>query len=139
MTDVFTQEKRSEIMRKIGPKGSRPEKQLRSMVHRMGYRFRLHGQDLPGKPDIVLPKHHKVIFMNSCFFHGHRGCSRGQSRPSTNAEKWAVKIEGNRRRDIRDHRRLRRMGWDYLVVWQCEIKKGNEDRLRARIRKFLEE
>jgi DNA mismatch endonuclease, patch repair protein len=137
--DTFTPQKRSEIMRRIGPKGSVPERLLRSMVHRMGYRFRLHGRDLPGTPDIVLPKHHKVVFMNSCFFHGHTACNRGQSRPSTNAERWAAKIEGNRRRDIRDHRRLRKMGWDYLVIWQCEIKKGNEDRLESKIRRFLEE
>ncbi|MEW6366817.1 MAG: DNA mismatch endonuclease Vsr [Acidobacteriota bacterium] len=137
MPDVFDRQKRSEIMRKIGPKDSAPEMRVRSIVHRLGYRFRLHGRDLPGTPDIVLPGHRKVIFMHSCFFHGHRDCPRA-TIPATRSGFWEVKIEGNARRDRASRRRLRRLAWECLVIWQCEIRKGTEERLRAKIRRFLE-
>jgi DNA mismatch endonuclease (patch repair protein) len=137
MVDVFSRRKRSQIMRKIGPKDSAPERRIRSIVHGLGYRFRLHDCGLPGTPDIVLPRHRKVIFMHSCFFHGHRGCSRATT-PSTRRAFWERKIEGNARRDRASRRKLKRLGWGCLVVWQCEIRKGTEDRLRARIRRFLE-
>jgi len=137
MPDKFTAEERSSIMRKIGPKGSVPEKLLRSMVHRMGYRFRLHGRDLPGTPDIVLPRHGKVIFMHSCFFHGHEHCNRA-SIPETRREFWQRKIEGNAKRDQTNYRKLICLGWKYLVIWQCEIKKKTEERVREKIRNFLE-
>jgi DNA mismatch endonuclease (patch repair protein) len=137
MTDVFGPAKRSEIMRKIGPKDSEPERQIRSVVHRMGYRFRLHGRDLPGTPDIVLPRHRKVIFMHSCFFHSHKGCRRA-TIPETRSKFWQNKVEGNARRDQANCRKLKRLGWDALVIWQCEIKKSPEARLRTRMRQFLE-
>ena len=138
MPDVFTEQKRSHIMRKIGPKDSVPERFVRSMVHRLGYRFRLHRRDLPGTPDIVLPRHRKVIFMHSCFFHGHKRCKRA-SLPTTRRRFWQQKIEGNAKRDRSNYRKLKRLGWGYLVVWQCQIKKSNQDLLESRIREFLEE
>ena len=124
-------------MRKIGPQDSAPEKQLRSLVHRMGYRFRLHRRDLPGTPDIVLPRHHKVIFMHSCFFHGHKGCKRA-SLPATRTAFWRKKIEGNVARDKREYRELKQLGWKHLVVWQCELKKSTENRLCEKIQRFME-
>ena len=136
MTDVFSTRKRSQIMRKIGPKNSEPEKYLRSLIHRMGYRFRLHRKDLPGTPDIVLPRHHKVIFMHSCFFHGHKRCKRS-SLPATNRTFWKKKIEGNVERDKANYRKLKRLGWSHLVIWQCQIKKSTEAHLRQRIADFL--
>lgn len=137
MADSLTTQQRSELMGKIGPKHSKPEKAIRSIVHRMGYRFRLHRRDLPGTPDIVLPRLRKVIFMHSCFFHGHRRCKRA-SLPATRQEFWQRKIDGNAKRDRATCRKLRRLGWGCLVVWQCEVKKSNEDHLKAKIRKFLE-
>lgn len=137
MADLFQPHKRASIMRVIGPKNSGPEKHLRSIIHRMGYRFRLHGRDLPGTPDIVLPRHRKVIFMHSCFFHGHKGCRRA-TIPETRREFWLKKIEGNAKRDRESCRKLRQLGWDYLVIWQCQIKKSTEESLRRRILSFMD-
>lgn len=136
--DVFSPKKRSQIMRKIGPKDSEPEKAVRSMVHRMGYRFRLHRRDLPGTPDIVLPKLRKVIFMHSCFFHSHKGCKRA-TVPATRRTFWKNKIESNAKRDRANCRKLNLIGWGSLVIWQCEIKKSAEERLSKKIHRFLEE
>jgi len=137
MTDVFSKKRRSEIMRKIGPKNTAPEKRVRSLIHGMGYRFRLHRKDLPGRPDLVFPKYHKGIFVHGCFWHGgHRGCRRS-SIPGTNRAFWKKKIEGNMRRDRINYRKLKRLGWQYLVIWQCEIKKTREMRLKRQIGTFL--
>jgi DNA mismatch endonuclease (patch repair protein) len=137
MTDVFRVSKRSAIMQNIKSKDSVPERHVRSLVHRMGYRFRLHGRDLPGTPDIVLPRHRKVIFMHSCFFHGHKGCRRA-TIPETRREFWRQKIEDNAKRDHSNSRKLKRLRWECFVIWQCEIRKGTEEQLRSRIRGFLE-
>jgi DNA mismatch endonuclease (patch repair protein) len=87
----------------------------------MGYRFRLHPKNLPGKPDIVLPKHHKVIFVNGCFWHGHRGCNRA-GRPATNIEFWNRKLDRNLKRDETVQKELRVLGWKVLVVWECKTR-----------------
>lgn len=136
MTDIFSQKKRSQIMSRIGPKDSGPEKYIRSLLYSMGYRYRLHVKDLPGNPDIVLRQYQKVIFVNGCFWHGHKGCSRA-SLPSTNPEFWKEKISRNTRRDAKNYRKLKRLGWHYFVVWQCGIKKGSETKLRSKLSKFL--
>lgn len=102
-----------------------PEKAVRSCLHRLGYRFRLHIENLPGKPDIVLPKHKVLFFVHGCFWHGHEGCKRA-ARPSTNVDFWNDKIEGNVRRDEVVKRQLENMGWRVLVVWQCRIKRKGE-------------
>ena len=138
MADLFKPYERSAIMQNIKSKDSPPEKHLRSLVHQMGYRFRLHRRDLPGTPDIVLPRHRKVIFMHSCFFHGHKGCRR-DTMPATRREFWQNKIEGNAKRGKASYKKLKQQGWDYLVVWQCELKKINAYKLKAKIQIFMEQ
>ncbi len=136
MTDVFSPQKRSQIMRKIGPKDSSQERYVRSLVHSMGYRFRLHRKDLPGCPDLAFPKYRKVVFINGCFWHGHKNCKRAQL-PQTNRLFWDRKINGNVERDQKNYKKLQMNGWQYLVIWQCEIKKANEFLLSGKIKEFL--
>lgn len=112
-----------------------PELRVRRLLHAMGYRFRLHRKDLPGTPDVVLPRHRKIVLVHGCFWHGHDDCKRA-SRPVNNANTWAAKIEGNRRRDQRNLDALSALGWDVLVVWECEVRDAS--RLEARLRTFLE-
>ena len=100
----------------------------------MGYRFRLYRRDLPGKPDIVLPKYGAAIFVNGCFWHRHRGCKKA-SMPSTHVDFWNEKFRRNVERDKKNVRLLRRVGWRVLVVWECQTK--DEDRLRKKLEKFL--
>ncbi len=135
MTDVFTPEKRSRIMARVKGADTRPEMIVRRMVHRMGYRFRLHRKDLPGKPDLTLPKHRKVIFVHGCFWHGHPGCPRA-ARPTTNTDFWNRKLSGNIQRDKWNQKKLREQGWDVLTVWGCETK--DIDALAKKLRDFLE-
>jgi len=134
MADVFTPAKRSAIMARIKSENTKPEILVRKIVHSLGYRFRLHKKTLPGKPDLVFPRHQKVIFVHGCFWHGHAGCLRS-ALPSTRKEFWRTKILGNVARDIRVRRSLIRQGWRVLVVWQCQTK--NLDRLRKRLEQFL--
>lgn len=126
-------------MSRIRASNTKPEVALRSMLHRMGYRFRLHRRDLPGTPDIVLPKWKTVIFVNGCFWHGHV-CKRGKM-PKTRSDFWAGKVDANRRRDRRNLRRIRSLGWHALVVWECELKKPARlaERLKAKIDRTGEE
>lgn len=121
-------------MGRIKGRDTQPELIVRSMIHRMGYRFRLHRKDLPGKPDIVLPRHNKVIFIHGCFWHGHKGCSRA-ARPSSNTDFWEKKLDGNSKRDKKKIRDLQRLGWQALILWQCELKNLKE--VSARLRRFL--
>ena len=115
-------ELRSEIMRAVKSKDTGPEMIVRSMVHRLGFRFRLHSEDLPGKPDLVFPRLKKVIFVNGCFWHGH-GCVRGNRVPVHNHDYWVEKINRNRQRDQRVYDNLRKLGWSRKVVWECGLKK----------------
>lgn len=101
----------------------------------MGYRFRLHRKDLPGKPDLVFPKYKKALFVNGCFWHGH-SCPRGKL-PETNAEFWQKKITGNMERDKRNVEELKVLGWEVITIWQCEIKKKNIEHLKKKINNFL--
>lgn len=135
MTDVLTPEQRRRCMAAIGGKNTKPEMVVRSLVHRMGYRFRLHRRDLPGKPDLVFPGRKKVIFVHGCFWHRHPGC-RYATTPATRAEFWKAKLAGNRQRDLRVQRDLRYLGWDCSVVWGCEI--ADIKQLEERFRRFLE-
>ena len=114
---------------------TRPEMVVRSLLHRMGYRFRLHLKDIPGKPDIVLPRHHKVIFVHGCFWHGHKGCARA-ARPSSNREFCDKILSRNAERDKSNLKMLAGLGWKTLVVWQCELK--SLDVLSERLRCFIE-
>lgn len=120
MADVFTSKKRSEIMSRIGGKDTAPEVRVRRLLHALGFRFRLHRSDLPGKPDIVLPRHKKIILVHGCYWHGHPGCPRA-TLPTTNHEFWRAKIEGNIARDKRVCIELEDLGRSVLVVWQCEL------------------
>jgi DNA mismatch endonuclease (patch repair protein) len=118
--DVLTPSQRSKCMSAIKGKNTRPELIVRSMLHRLGFRFRLHRRDLPGTPDIVLPKHRAVIFVHGCFWHMHK-CRYGTVKPSTHAEFWRAKREGTVRRDKSHIEDLRKQGWRVLTVWECEI------------------
>ena len=126
--DTLSSQQRSWNMSRIKASNTGPERIVRSILHRMGYRFRLHRKDLPGKPDIVLPKFKTVVFVNGCFWHGH-ACSRGK-RPSTNLAFWDEKIEGNVRRDRCNLKALKASGWRSVVVWQCWLKPGSTRLLR---------
>lgn len=134
MADHVSVKKRSQIMAAVGSKNTAPELKVRSMLHRLGYRFRLHVRTLPGKPDIVLPRHHKVILVHGCFWHGHPGCSRS-ARPASNNEYWRMKLERNLRRDAQVKEELEALGWNVLVVWQCEARA--EARLLGMLLDFL--
>jgi len=133
--DVFSREKRSQIMSRIGGKNTKPELLVRSILHKMGYRFRLHRNDLPGKPDITLPKYKKVIFVHGCFWHGHADCSRSK-RPTTNIKFWRDKLDKNIERDKTLENDLKALGWKVLVVWSCEVK--DPVRLKNKLLSFLE-
>lgn len=135
MPDIFAPEKRHEIMQNVKTKNTAPEIKLRSLLHKNGFRFRVNRKDLPGKPDIVLPKYRAVIFVHGYFWHGH-DCPRGQ-RPQTNADFWNQKIDRNVIRDKSDVSLLESLGWRVLIVWECEIKKKNEAVLLSRVKEFL--
>lgn len=124
MTDIFDSRKRSELMRRVRSSNTGPELRVRRLLHAMGYRFRLHPANLPGKPDIVLPRYRTVIFVNGCFWHGHRNCGAAK-RPQTNVDFWNEKLDGNIARDKRKVRQLRQSGWKVIVVWECEVSRWN--------------
>ncbi|WP_145423054.1 very short patch repair endonuclease [Symmachiella dynata] len=132
MTDTLTTEKRSELMSRIRSKNTRPELIVRRLLHSMGFRFRLHRADLPGKPDIVLARYGTVVFVNGCFWHGH-SCPRGK-RPSSNRKFWDEKIEKNIGRDRQTCRKLRCNGWHVLTIWECQTK--NTDTLRRKLQRI---
>jgi len=125
---------RSENMRRIRSKGMLPELAVRSLVHRMGFRFRLHRADLPGKPDLVFVSRRKVIFVHGCFWHSHERCKIAH-KPKSNPDYWGPKLKRNQARDTRNIEALRAAGWKPLVVWECELKK--ESAVGSKIRKFL--
>lgn len=111
---------RSEIMRAVKSKNTTPEKLVRSALHKRGFRFRLHNDDLPGKPDIVLPKYRTIIRVMGCFWHGHK-CKRGNRMPKTNQAYWIAKIGGNKKRDKEQKRQLQKQGWRVVDVWECRL------------------
>lgn len=136
MADVHTPEQRSFNMSRIRERNTKPEMFVRSMVHSMGYRFRLHRRDLPGKPDLVFPRLRKVIFVNGCFWHMH-DCRYGMVVPKTNPEFWKKKRYANAERDRRNIKAIEDAGWRVLVVWECETKISNE--LYETIIRFLDD
>ncbi len=124
-------------MSRIRGKDTTPEKLVRSMLHRMGYRFRLHGKGLPGRPDIVLRKHKVVVFVHGCFWHRHRDC-KNCTTPTNNRKFWLMKLDGNASRDKRHRAALRKLGWRVVVVWECETEKTRyPGRLEKRMAKLL--
>ncbi len=121
MTDIFPSQKRSWIMSRVREKNTAPELKVRSLIQRLGFRFRLHRRNLPGKPDLVFPSRKKIIFVHGCFWHGH-DCARGRRLPKTNQEYWVEKIRRNTERDANHQSDLEALGWDVLVIWECEIR-----------------
>ena len=132
--DTIPPDRRRENMRRIRSKGMKPELAVRRLVHGMGYRYRLHGASLPGKPDLVFAGRKKVVFVNGCFWHQHTRC-RISRVPKSNRSYWAPKLRCNKERDRRSKLRLRRLGWKYFVVWECQLD-GNLD-LAGKLRSFL--
>jgi DNA mismatch endonuclease (patch repair protein) len=118
--DIFSKKRRSEIMSKIRSKNTRPEKILRSLLHKKGLRFRIHEKNLPGKPDIVFSKKKIVIFVHGCFWHCHKGCREGRI-PSSNSLFWKNKFEKTIKRDKSNVVLLVKEGWKVLIIWECEI------------------
>ena len=121
MTDALTPQRRSENMRRIKSKDMKPELLVRSIVHRMGYRFRLHRKDLPGKPDLVLPSRKKAIFVHGCFWHQHKACREGRM-PGSRRDYWVPKLQRNVERDAHNSELLKAKGWSVLTIWECEVK-----------------
>lgn len=134
VTDTLSKAERSRNMAKIRGKDTGPERQVRSLLHRAGYRFRLNVSALPGKPDIVLPKYKAVVFVHGCFWHRHKGCKEATT-PKSHRKFWAEKFARNVANDKKHVRRLRRLGWRVLVVWECQLKRP--ERVQARLRRFL--
>ena len=121
MADTVSPEIRSQVMARVKSKGMKPEMTVRRLVHGLGYRYRLHRADLPGRPDLVFPARRKVIFVNGCFWHRHDGCPRVRI-PATNRDYWITKLERNYARDVRNVALLRELGWSELVVWGCQLR-----------------
>jgi|ERR1035441_2122493 DNA mismatch endonuclease (patch repair protein) len=127
--DIWSKEKRSEVMSKIRSKNTKPEKLLRSLLHKSGYRFRIHKKDLPGKPDVVLTKYKTVIFVHGCFWHSHKKCQEGKI-PKTNVKFWTDKLQKNILRDREHSRKLKKDGWKVITVWECELEKNPNNILK---------
>ena len=125
-------------MRAVKDRNSRAEMTVRRLIHSMGFRYRLHWEVLPGKPDIVFTKRRKVIFVHGCFWHGHK-CRRGNRMPKANRGYWTEKLTRNRERDLVTISSLGEAGWDVLVIWECQTKAGNHKKLQSRVRRFLQE
>jgi DNA mismatch endonuclease (patch repair protein) len=137
MVDTISPKRRSWNMSRIRGKNTKPELVLRSLLHRAGFRFRLHSKDLPGRPDIVLPRYRTAIFVHGCFWHRHDGC-RNATMPSTRQEFWSEKLGKNVERDTRNRAALDALGWKVCVVWECELQSDLEmvlNRLTANIRR----
>lgn len=138
MADTVTPERRSEIMSNIRSKGMKPEMVVRQGLHAMGYRYRLHRKDLPGKPDLVFSRRQAAIFVHGCFWHRHADPACKIARlPQSNREYWLPKLERNVTRDAACQAELRKLGWKVLVIWECEIRAGSGFLERAK--NFLDE
>lgn len=135
--DVHDKKTRSYNMSCIKGKNTKPEEIVRKYLFSQGFRYRKNDKRLPGTPDIVLPKHKTVIFVNGCFWHGHQGC-RYFVVPKTNTEFWMNKIDTNRIRDQKKMSELETMGWKVIVIWECELKPGKQDDTLGKIVKMLE-
>lgn len=133
MSDTRTKEQRSHIMRSVRSRDTGPEKAVRSLLYRLGYRYRLYRRDLPGKPDIVLPGRKMAIFVHGCFWHGH-ACAKGKL-PKSRTEYWVAKIRGNQRRDKQAVASLRKASWRTLTIWQCELKA--QEKVLRKLTRFL--
>ena len=139
MADFLSPQERSERMARIRGQNTRPELQLRSLLHASGLRYRLHVHDLPGRPDIVFPKYQAVVFVHGCFWHHHGGC-RIANTPKSNTAFWEDKFRRNQTRDARNSSLLEEAGWRVLVVWECELSSSSVASATAsRVRKWVQE
>jgi DNA mismatch endonuclease (patch repair protein) len=134
MVDKIDKETRSRVMASIHSKDTKIELYVRSIVHRIGYRFRLYRKDLPGSPDLTFPARRKAMFVHGCFWHRH-DCSTGRKVPASNEGYWIPKLARNKERDVRTQQELRELGWDVLVIWECEA--GDPDAIVKKVISFL--
>lgn len=130
MVDTISREHRSWNMSRIRGKDTKPEILLRSLLHRSGYRFRLHDKKLPGRPDIVLPKYHAVVFVNGCYWHRHKGCPKAYS-PKSRTDFWEDKFKATVERDKRKAAELKLLGWRVITVWECELENHPDEVLKT--------
>src|SRR6185312_3210938 len=135
MADSLTVEQRSERMGRVKGRDTKPEMTVRKIVHALGYRYRLHRRDLPGRPDLVLSRHRAVIFVHGCFWHRHRPPCALARLPKSRLSFWMPKLEANRMRDETTSEALARLGWRVLVVWECEL--SDRERVTDKLRAFL--
>jgi DNA mismatch endonuclease (patch repair protein) len=133
--DTLTPAERSARMALVRSKDTKLELLVRRLVHRMGYRYRLHRRDLPGTPDLVFPGRRKLIFIHGCFWHRHARCALARM-PKSRSDFWLPKLTANAERDARNVRALRRLGWSVLTIWECQL--GDTAKLANRIRRFLD-
>jgi len=132
--DTLSPDERSRIMSLVRSKDTKPEMVVRRLAHRLGYRYSLHRRDLPGSPDLVFPSRQAIIFVSGCYWHRH-GCPNGRRLPKTRTRWWREKLESNRKRDQTTQRRLRRLGWRVMVIWECQLR--NPARIERRLMRFL--
>ncbi len=136
MADTLTKEQRSERMARIAGKDTGPEMVVRRLIHEMGYRYRLHVRSLPGSPDLVFRSRRKAIFVHGCFWHRHDDSACKLARlPKSRSEFWVPKLEANAKRDARNQEELRALGWEVLVIWECQLK--DRSFLKAKIEAFI--
>lgn len=133
--DPLSKRERSERMSRVRDRNTKPELIVRKMLWAMGYRYRLQGKKLPGRPDIVFIGRRRVIFVHGCFWHQH-GCTHYRM-PKTRKAFWNAKLAANVKRDGKNQRELKKAGWRVLVLWECQLKKGNLTRVERRIRRFM--
>lgn len=134
--DIVSKSVRSRMMATIRGKNTKPEREVRRLLHALGYRFRLHRKDLPGRPDVVLPKHRAAILVHGCFWHRHKNC-KYSVEPKSNRLFWSKKLASNAQRDTRAIAALRKAGWNTYVVWECELKSPNGvEKLRRRLERI---
>ncbi|WP_081859182.1 DNA mismatch endonuclease Vsr [Desulfohalovibrio reitneri] len=131
---IISKNERSRIMKSIKGQNTNTELIVRRLIHSLGYRYRLHRNDLPGKPDIVFPSRKKIIFVHGCFWHQH-DCPRGARSPKTHQDYWLPKLEKNKQRDVSNQHRLQKLGWKTMVIWECELK--DISKLEEKVTSFL--
>jgi DNA mismatch endonuclease, patch repair protein len=132
MVDTLTPEERSERMSRVRAQDTKPEMKLRRLIHGMGFRYRLHRRDLPGKPDLVFPGRRSIIFMHGCFWHRHEGCGLARL-PKSKRAFWSAKLEANKERDQKNISTLEAAGWRVLVIWECQLR----GEVREAVKEFL--
>lgn len=133
--DSVSPARRSEIMGRVRSRDTVPEMLVRRLTHALGYRYRLHDKNLPGKPDLVFRSRRKVIFVQGCFWHRHPGCALARP-PKSREDFWLPKLEANHQRDLKAETALQEKGWAVLTIWECEL--GDTDKLKDKIKGFLD-